>query len=402
MAKQTIASEQLYPVYGPYSHAVRAGDMIFLHGTVGFDPQGRLPGDTPGRADMVRQAEQTIANMATALQLLGGSLQDVVKVRAFLPQHCRPARAEQQSFDEIFDEVYGRYFQPPRPARAALQQGLFQEDLLVEIEAIAVVNQPKRLIVSDALPPLRRPYAQGGILVGDLLFLRGFTSQDQHGDLVGRGNMRAQTAQTFANMAITLQAAGGSLADLVQTQVTLTDWHAYREYNEVYNRHVQAPFPTNSTFQGGLGREGLLLEIESIAALATPRLTIDSAFTQVGQARQERQPDMIHSEKLAPQVARPHGVRVGDLMFIGGHTSIDTQGRLVGPGDIRAQTRHVLTTIETILALAGLGLDDVVKTTVMLTDWRHYDAYNEVSRTVLQPPILPAPLSAGVLAYLAH
>ena len=93
----------------------------------------------------------------------------MVKVRAFLPQHCRPARAGQQSFDETFDEVYGRHFQPPRPARAALQQGLFQEDLLVEIEAIAIINQPKRLIVSDALPPLRRPYAQGGILVGDLL-----------------------------------------------------------------------------------------------------------------------------------------------------------------------------------------------------------------------------------------
>src|SRR2546425_767398 len=277
MAKQVITSDQLYPVYGPYSHAVRVGNMIFLHGTVGFDPQGRLPGDTPGRADMVRQCEQTIANMATALQLLGGSLQDVVKVRAFLPQQCRPARAGQQSFDETFDEIYGRHFQPPRPARAALQQGLFQEDLLVEIEAIAVVNQPKRLIVSDALPPLRRPYAQGGILAGDLLFLRGFTSQDQHGDLVGRGDMRAQTAQTFANMAITLQEAGGSLADLVQTHVTLTDWrHAHQEYNEVYNRHVQAPFPTNTTFQGGLGREGILIEIESIAALAPPRLTIDS------------------------------------------------------------------------------------------------------------------------------
>ena len=43
MAKQVITSEKLYPVYGPYSHAVRVGDMIFLHGTVGFDPQGRLP-----------------------------------------------------------------------------------------------------------------------------------------------------------------------------------------------------------------------------------------------------------------------------------------------------------------------------------------------------------------------
>jgi 2-iminobutanoate/2-iminopropanoate deaminase len=149
---------------------------------------------------------------------------------------------------------------------------------------------------------------------------------------------------------------------------------------------VQAPFPTNSTLQGGLGREGLLIEIESIAALATPRLTIDSAFTPAGHARQERQPDVIHSDKLAPQAARAHGVRIGDLMFIGGHTSIDTQGHLVGPGDIRSQTRYVLATLETILALAGLGLDDVVKTTVMLTDWRHYDAYNEVYRAYFTAP----------------
>ncbi len=155
MAKQVVTSDQLYPVYGPYSHAVRVGDMLFLHGTVGFDPQGRLPGDTPGRADMVRQCEQTIANMATALQLLGGSLQDVVKVRAFLPQHCRPARAGQQSFDETFDEIYGRHFQPPRPARAALQQGLFQEDLLVEIEAIARISMATWW--DAAICALRRP-----------------------------------------------------------------------------------------------------------------------------------------------------------------------------------------------------------------------------------------------------
>src|SRR5262245_47536493 len=187
-------------------------------------------------------------------------------------------------------------------------------------------------------------------------------------------------------MAITLPEAGGSLTDLVQTQVTLTDWHASKEYNEVYSHHVQAPFPINSTFQGGLGREGLLIEIESIAALGTPRLTIDSAFSHVVQASQERQPNVIYSDKLAPQATRPHGVRVGDLMFVGGRTSRGTQWRLVGPGDIRAQTRHVLTTLETILALAGLGLDDVVKTTVMLTDWRHYSAYNEVYRAFFAAP----------------
>jgi 2-iminobutanoate/2-iminopropanoate deaminase len=387
MARQVITSDKLYPVYGPYSHAVRVEDMIFLHGTVGIDAQGRLPGDTPGRADMVGQCHQTLSNMATALELLGGSLQDVVKVRAFLPQHCRPGRPGALSFDETFDAVYREYFHPPRPARAAIQQGLFLEDLLVEIEAIAIVNQPKRLIESPALPPLRRPYAQGGILAGQLLFLRGFTAQDRHGELVGRGDMRAQTEQTFTHMAIVLQEAGGSLADLVQTHVTLTDWHGYQDYNEVYNRHAREPFATRTTFQGGLGREGLLIEIESIAALATPRLTIDSAVPQTGRTILQRRDDVIYSEHLAPGAASyAHGVRVGNLMFVGSQYGTDAAGRLRGPGDIQAQTHQALANVQTILQLADLEMDDIVKTTVLLTDWRHYTGYNDVYKTFFTAP----------------
>ena len=399
MAKQLITSDQLYPVYGPYSHAVRAGDMIFLHGTVGFDARGRLPGNTPGRADMVGQCQQTIDNMSTALGLLGGTLRDVVKVRAFLPNHCRPSQGGQRSFDETFDAVYGTYFQPPHPARAAIQQGLFLEDVLVEIEAIAVVDQPKRLITSPALPPLRRPYAQGGILVGDLLFLRGFTSQDHHGDLVGRGDMRAQTEQTLANMAVVLHEVGGSLADVVQTHVTLTDWHAYQDYNEVYNRHVREPFPTRTTLQGGLGREGLLIEIESIAALTTPRLTIDSAIPQVGRSILHRRDDVIYTDQLVPGAAAyAQGVRVGDLVFVSGQVGVDAHGRLVGPGDVRMQTQQALANMQTVLQLADVDVDDVVKTTVMLTDWRHYAAYNDVYREFFAPPYPARSTVCGGLA----
>jgi enamine deaminase RidA (YjgF/YER057c/UK114 family) len=73
MAKQTIVSNQLYPVYGPYSHAVRAGEFIFTHGTVGFDAQGQLPGRGAGRADMAGQCQRTLENLGTALELLGGT-----------------------------------------------------------------------------------------------------------------------------------------------------------------------------------------------------------------------------------------------------------------------------------------------------------------------------------------
>jgi len=387
MAKQVIQTGKLYTEFGPYSHGVRVGDLIFLHGAVGFDASGTLPGSIPGRADMQAQSHQTIDNMATALELLGGGLEDVVKVRAFLPNHCRPSYGDRPSFDQTFDAIYRQRFQPPYPARAALQHSLFLEDLLVEIEAMAIVNQPKQLITSDRLPPLQRPYAQGGIRVGNWLFLRGFTSQNEHNELVGRGDMRAQTEQIFANMAIVLNEVGGSLADLVQTQVTLTDYHSYAEYNEVYNRHVREPFPTRTTFQGGLGREGLLIEIESIAALGGHRLTIDSATPQPGRSILQRRDDVIYTDALPPGSASyASGVRVGDLMFIAGQVGVDAQRQLVGPGDIRAQTRQVIETIQTSLRPAGLDLDDVVKTTVMLADWRDYAGYNEVYQTYFNVP----------------
>ena len=95
----------------------------------------------------------------------------------------------------------------------------------------------------------------------------------------------------------------------------------------------------------------------------------------------------ITSPTAAPAIG-PYSpaIRVGNLVFVSGQIPLDpATGRLVD-GDIRAQTRHVLTTLETILALAGLGLDDVVKTTVVLTDWRHYDAYNEVYRACFTAP----------------
>jgi enamine deaminase RidA (YjgF/YER057c/UK114 family) len=74
MAKQVVKSDKLYPVCGPYSHAVRAGDMVFLHGTVGVDAHGRLLGSTAGRTDMAAQCAQTLENMHTALELFGRKL----------------------------------------------------------------------------------------------------------------------------------------------------------------------------------------------------------------------------------------------------------------------------------------------------------------------------------------
>jgi 2-iminobutanoate/2-iminopropanoate deaminase len=79
-------------------------------------------------------------------------------------------------------------------------------------------------------------------------------------------------------------------------------------------------------------------------------------------------------------------VQVDDLLFVSDQSGVDAQGRLVGPGDIRAQTQQALHNLQTILHLVGLGLEDVVKTTVMLTDWRYYEGYDTVYQAMFPAP----------------
>ena len=85
-------------------------------------------------------------------------------------------------------------------------------------------------------------------------------------------------------------------------------------------------------------------------------------------------------------------------MFVSGQVEVDAQGRLVGPGDIQVQTRQALTNVQTILRLADLDIDDIIKTTVMLTDWRHYVAYNDIYREFFAAPYPARSTVCGGLA----
>jgi 2-iminobutanoate/2-iminopropanoate deaminase len=170
--------------------------------------------------------------------------------------------------------------------------------------------------------------------------------------------------------------------------------------NEVYNRHVREPFPTRTTVQGGLGREGLLMEIESVAALATPRQGIEAAGPQVGRPILQRREHVTYADTLAPGLASyVHGVRMGDLLSIAGQVSTDGQGHLVGAGDMAVQTRQTLAHLRLVLERAGMGMDDGVQTTVMRTDWWYSAAYNAVSREPFAPP---SPTRSTVCSRLAH
>ena len=78
-------------------------------------------------------------------------------------------------------------------------------------------------------------------------------------------------------------------------------------------------------------------------------------------------------------------LRAGDFIYVASRTPRDAQGRIAG-ADVAAQTRHVLSQIEQILAEAGATLDDLVKTTVFLSDMKHFDTYDAAYAEIVPSP----------------
>ncbi|HZS33061.1 MAG TPA: RidA family protein [Methylomirabilota bacterium] len=82
----------------------------------------------------------------------------------------------------------------------------------------------------------------------------------------------------------------------------------------------------------------------------------------------------------APISHYANGVRAGDTIYVSGQVALDAAGRLVGPGDVVAQTRQCLDNVKLVLAAAGATLDDVVKVTVYLADADDRPRVNEVRK----------------------
>lgn len=115
------------PVKAPLSAAARAGNLVWTAGQLAYDENG----DLVGEGDVAAQTDQTLRNVEAALRVAGATMADVVKVTVWLTDTANFA---------AMNEVYRRWFDEPRPVRACVRADLMGQDLLVEIEATAVVD----------------------------------------------------------------------------------------------------------------------------------------------------------------------------------------------------------------------------------------------------------------------
>jgi 2-iminobutanoate/2-iminopropanoate deaminase len=125
--RQCLASPRLAPAVGPYSQAVRCGNLLFCSGVVPLDPETRklVPG---GIADQTRRV---LDNLIILLQDCGTNPGNVVKTTVFLQ--------DMGHFAEM-NGLYAECFPQDPPARSTVQVARLPLDALIEVEAIAIIN----------------------------------------------------------------------------------------------------------------------------------------------------------------------------------------------------------------------------------------------------------------------
>ncbi len=89
---------------------------------------------------------------------------------------------------------------------------------------------------------------------------------------------------------------------------------------------------------------------------------------------------IIPKNSAPPLAPYSPGIQAGNTVYVSGTLAIDAKGSTIGIGDVRAQTRHVLEAISTVLETAGGSLKDVVFNAIFLKDLSDYRAMNEVYR----------------------
>jgi 2-iminobutanoate/2-iminopropanoate deaminase len=126
MSKSIIQTEKAPKAIGPYSQAIKSDNLLFISGQLPIHPiSGELSGD------IQTQTRQALENLKSILAAAGSTVESVLKTTVFL-----------KNLDDFntFNAIYQEYFPKDAPARSTIEVSRIPRGALIEIEAVAVVN----------------------------------------------------------------------------------------------------------------------------------------------------------------------------------------------------------------------------------------------------------------------
>ncbi len=333
------------PANIPFSTVVRAGDFIYLAGTLATDASGALIA-----GDVRAQTKQVLDNLAGTLTGAGGTMARVASVSVYL---------KNASDFTAMNDVYRAYWPADPPVRTTVVTNLIMPEALVEISMVALAPGVERQVIHPAgWIKAANPYSYG-IKSANTLFLAGLVSRNGKDNSPVAGDLTAQTRTVLDNAGEILKAAGMSHADVVSSRVFITDTAHFQDMNAAYRPYFPVDPPARATVRVGLTAPQYLVEITLTAVRDAGRkvFTTPNADGTPG--------------KVNPNFSS--AILAGNRLYVAG-TLGNTE---TNKGDAAAQTREAMARIARTLKAAGFGWADVVDGVVFLPNLKDFSAMNE-------------------------
>ncbi len=337
-----------------HSSGVRVGEMVFVGGQVDIGEGGRVlhPGDLPA------QTEVAVDSVESVLGELGADIEDVAKLVVFYVSGGEVDEAA------LLARLRRRFRGEPPPACMAVPlPALAYPGMMVEIECIAMRGSDgSRLPRRAANPASHWPWPfSHGIRCGEMLFAGAQSPLDREGRLRAPGEVVEQARINIANIAEVMAGLGASLDDVCRFNTfyvgygTAEDWkQAARVRGNAFERPgvCGTGVPVPALFPAGL----------TIRQEATGMLGLDGRTLP-------RTPSLPEGHWDWPiPVKAQQGVRIGNMIMIGGQVSADAHARAVHPDDLAAQTRTTMDFVQRVVEDLGATMDDVVKVNAFYKD----------------------------------
>ena len=128
----------------------------------------------------------------------------------------------------------------------------------------------RKILLDPHAPRAKKPPFAMGVQIGDTVYVSGQVSQDENGNVVGEGDMTAQTRQVFANIEAVLAESNATMEDVVKITTYITDMSHYAEFNAVRAEVFPNAGMASATVAGvELVLPEYLVEVETIAVIGS-------------------------------------------------------------------------------------------------------------------------------------
>jgi aminoacrylate peracid reductase len=240
------------------------------------------------------------------------------------------------------------------------------------------MSTPARRAINVGTPPAG-PYSHV-VSAGGLIYLSGVVAEDGNRQVIGKGDVAAQTREVLDRLRTRLEAAGSSIGQVVCVTVYLKSAPDFAAMNAAYRAYWPKDPPTRTTVIADLVLPDALIEI---AMIAVPN----------GAERTVVQP----SDWQPSPNPYSYGIRTGDTLFMSGLISRRGRDNSFVSGDVPEQTRVVLDSAGELLAAAGLTHANVVSARVFLPDGATFQQMNgEYRKYFSSNPPVRATVTAGL------